>query len=400
MRKFARLNTRTGGKGSDAWDIHFRATELQQQGQEAIILTVGQELDGVAPGQAVDVAIAGLHSRRYMYSDINGEVGLRRAIAENFTRESGVAIDETNCAIFSGAQNSLFTTSLCILETGDEVILIEPFYVTYPATFTVGGAKLVQIPTGPQNNFQFDPDMIRSRITRKTKAIVMNSPNNPSGIVYDWESVKELAKICEQNGIWLISDEVYSTLAEPGTHRSPASVPGGMDFCITISSISKSHRMPGWRIGWVIANDTLIHHLNKLSLCMAYGFPQFIQDAAEAAIRHTDQISPVVRSELNRKRKLVISRMENIEGVAVQGSNIGMFVILDVEGIGLPAIQFAEQLFNEHRVALLPCDPFGDSCGQYLLRISVGEAESKLITACERIEQFVSEYRKRTWKRV
>ena len=147
MRKFARLNTRTGGKGSDAWDIHFRATELQQQGHETIILTVGQELDGVAPGQAVDVAIAGLHSRRYMYSDINGEVGLRQAIAENFTRESGVAIDETNCAIFSGAQNCLFTTSLCILETGDEVILIEPFYVTYPATFTVGGAKLVQIPT-------------------------------------------------------------------------------------------------------------------------------------------------------------------------------------------------------------------------------------------------------------
>ena len=384
--KFTELAKRVSGDGADAWDVHFEAVERQRSGRQTVILTVGQETSEPTPSLIVDAAFESLKAGRHHYSEISGEPELRSAIADVYTRDFGSKVTDSNCAVFAGAQNALFATSLCVLESTDEAIIIEPYYATYPATFAAGGARLVTVATNAQNNFQFDVDAIHKKISDRTRAIVINSPNNPSGVVYDRIRVEELLDLCRANDIWLISDEVYATLAAPGSHFSPASLDPEFQHCITISSISKSHRMTGWRLGWAIAHPSVVRQLHDLSLCMAYGLPMFIQDAAVTAVRAMDRISTKVRNEIDDKRAFVSSLLQDIEGISVRGSQVGMFVIIDVRDLGVDDKAFAWRLLDDFEVAILPCTAFGKS-GKYLLRINVGDFEFKLQHACEKIRE-------------
>ena len=391
-RRFSSLAERVGGGGADAWEVHMEAVDRQRSGEDIVILTIGQEMLEPTPDPIVDAAVASMRSGRHHYSEISGEPDLRSAIAEDFFRQTGFRVAPSNCAVFAGAQNALFAAALCTLGPGDEVIVIEPHYATYHATFTAGGAKFVPVRTSPLRDFQFDPDAIRSKVNKNTRAIVMNSPNNPAGIVYDLWRVRELVEICKNSNLWLISDEVYSTLTEPGTYVSPATLPDAFSTCITVSSISKSHRMTGWRLGWVVATEDVIQQLHNLSLCMAYGLPMFIQDAATYAVGETARFSSQVRAEINAKRNFVVSHLENIEGVRVRGSSVGMFVLLDVRDLGVSDKEFAWHLLDNYSIAVLPCDAFGQSSSG-LVRINVGDSEANLQRSCEMIHACARELR-------
>jgi len=395
QNRFSELAKRVGGDGADAWAVHMEAVERKRKGDDVVILTIGQETVAPTPAPIVEAAVESLRSGRHHYSEISGEPDLRAAIASEFARLTGVPVSTGNCAVFAGAQNALFASSLCTLGPGDDVIVIEPYYATYHATFTAGGARLTRIHTDPLKNFQFEPAHLQSKLTDKTRADVINSPNHPAGVVYDKWRVRELVRICKENGLWLISDEVYSTLAEPGSFSSPASVPGAFDICVTVSSVSKSHRMTGWRLGWVVASEELISHLHNLSLCMAYGLPMFVQDAATYAISKTVPISNQIREHINRKRSMVISQIEKIEGISVRGSTVGMFVLFDVRRLGVPDKEFAWHLLNDYDIAVLPCDAFGQS-GAGLLRINVGESEDNLRRSCEMIRRCVADFRNKS----
>ena len=392
MEHFSSLTNRIAGKGSDAWAIHMEATDLELQGRDILKLTIGQESDQSTPSFIVEAAVENLRTGTHGYSELRGEPELRQAIVDNFNHSTGLQVGLENCFVFSGAQNALFSTSLCALEAGDEVIIIEPYYATYPATFTAGGAALVQVPSNPKENFQFDPQRVRDAVSSKTRAIIVNSPNNPGGIMYEWDHLKEVVEICANHGLCLISDEVYSTLVTPGTYRSPVSLPGALDFCITISSVSKSHRMSGWRLGWSIANEAMTERLFKLSLCMSYGLPGFIQHAATVAVRQSEQTSALVRNQLDQKRNTAIRELSDIEGIQVRGSQVGMFVVIDIEDLGTTSIEFSQRLLREYSIAILPCDGFGESCGNYLLRLCIGETEDQLARAYEMIRRCAADF--------
>ena len=387
--KFTNLTDRVGGKGSDAWAIHYSAIERKRNGEEIIVLSIGQEMLEPTPQIIIDSAFTSLKNARHHYSEIGGEPELTRVIAERYSKAFGIPISQSNCAVFAGAQNALFATSLCTLEPGDEAIVIEPHYATYPATFSAGGARVVPVTTLPERDFMPTTQDVLLKITDRTRAIVINSPHNPSGVVYDAEFMETMIDVCKRNDIWLISDEVYASLVAPGTFRHPASMPDAFDNCITISSVSKSHRMTGWRIGWVIAQQPLIERLFNLSMCMSYGLPMFIQDAAVTAIRNTDEISARVRNDIDCKRQKVISMLNEIDGMVIRGSKVGMFVTFDVRNWGLTATEFAWRLLDEYQVAVLPCRAFGKS-GEGILRMNIGESESNLKSACECIGALAS----------
>ncbi len=372
------------GRGADAWKIHYTAAERQRNGEPIILLTIGQEASETTPTVIVDAVIDSLQQGRHHYSEISGEPNLRRALSERYTQQLGLAVSPDNCAFFAGAQNALFAASLCTLERGDEAIVIEPYYATYPATFSAGGAELSFVATLPENDFMPSVEDIAQKITRRTRAIVINSPQNPTGVTYEAAFVQQLIELCRRHRLWLISDEVYASLVEPGQFQSPAALPGAFEHCITVSSLSKSHRMPGWRLGWIVAQEELVARLFNLSLCMAYGLPMFIQDAAVAALRHTDEIGIQVRREVNQKRNRVIAMLEQSSGIIVRGSKVGMFVTFDVRNLNISAVDFAWQLLDEYQVAVLPCRAFGDS-GRGILRINIGDSEENLTAACERI---------------
>ncbi|MDE0310402.1 MAG: pyridoxal phosphate-dependent aminotransferase [Acidiferrobacterales bacterium] len=381
---FTGLTERVGGKGSDAWEVHYAAIERQRQGADIVILSIGQEMIESTPDVIVEACYSSLKRGRHHYSEIGGEPDLREAIAKRFSDESGLTVSAANCAVLAGAQNALFAASLCTLQHGDEAIIMEPYYATYPATFSVGGADVTSINTRAEDDFMPRIDEVEKSISKRTRVIVVNSPHNPSGVVYDQDFMQAMVDICRSRNIWLISDEVYSCLLPPGSHHSPATLPDAFDCCITVSSLSKSHRMTGWRLGWIIASEPVIEKVFNLSTCMSYGLPMFIQDASVTALEHTDRIANAVRDEIDRKRNMVISRLGQIDGINIRGSRYGMFVIFEVRDLGISGIDFAWRLLDEYQVAALPCDAFGASA-EGLIRINIGESESNLLTACERI---------------
>lgn len=387
--KFAALTEHINRDRIDAWAVHNRATARIADGESIIMLSIGQEGDEQTPEDIVDTALHSLNSGRHHYSQVEGEPALRAAIARYHTQLTGQTVSADNCTVHTGAQNALFSVAMCLLQSGDEVIMSEPHYTTYPATLTASGAHPIRLPVSADNDFVLDPEAVKQAITSKTRMIVLNSPSNPLGTLHTREQYEAVLSLCLENDIWLVSDDVYLPLVEPEHRVSAASLPGADKVCVTICSLSKSHRMTGWRVGWVVAPLALAEHLGRLSLCMHYGMPPFIQDAARKALE-SDDISATVRAAMRERRTLIHQTLSPANGVTLFDSGVGMFVVLDVSATGMSAETFATQLLERHNVSTLPCDGFGPA-GKFLLRVGLCVDGNQLRTACERINKFMRE---------
>lgn len=387
--RFASLTNRIAGASTDAWEIHNRATDRVNAGEDIIMLSIGEESDRVTSESVVATAVDALHGGRHHYTPAQGLPALRENIARYHHHMTRQSVQASQCTVHSGAQNALYALAQCLLEPGDEVILSEPYYTTYPATFTSSGASAISLAVTSENDFLPDPQTILNAITPSTRAIVLNSPSNPLGSIYSREQYEPILNACVEQDIWLINDEVYAGLLEPDQRFSPASLPGAEQVCITVSSLSKSHRMTGWRVGWTVAPLELAQHLTNLSLCMHYGLPAFIMDAATTALQDYDTAKEI-RSSMRQRRKVLHELLQTGEKVSIYDSGSGMFVLLNVLETGLSAKEFASGLLNKHAVATLPCDGFGPS-GKYLLRVGLCVDTGPLTEACKRINQYLTE---------
>ena len=387
--KFSSLTERIAGESVDAWDVHYEGLARREAGEDIIILSVGQETEERTPDVIVDSAIASLKAGRHHYTQVQGSMDLRKAIAKRHCELTGQIVNENNCAVFAGAQNALFAAAQCVLEHGDEVILVEPYYTTYTATFTASGAKLVGVPVKSENNFQVDPDDVINAITERTRAIVLNTPNNPVGAIYSAAQLTPLLSACVEKDIWLINDEVYQELLLPEDRVSPASLPGADKVGVTVSSLSKSHRMTGWRLGWIIAPTSMIEHLYNLSMCMAYGLPEFIMDAAVTAFESGTSTADDVRKNMDGRRKIVEHYLSDAGDMKLFSAAGGMYVVLDIRALPVSSLDFAQQLLDNYDVSVLPCDGFGET-GKGLIRISLCAPDEVFKVACQRIIQYVS----------
>ena len=384
--KFSSLTERIAGDSVDAWEVHYAGLARKEAGEDIIVLSVGEEREEFTPVHIVDAAVASLRAGRHHYTPVNGNPDLRRAVAERHFQLTGRRVGEFNCAIFAGAQNALFAVSQCLLEKGDEVIFPEPCYTTYPATFGASGAAPVSVPVKFENGFQIDPDDIRNAVTPRTRAIVLNSPNNPVGAVYTREQYAAVVRMCVEKEIWLINDDVYQELLDDSERANPLGLPDAGRVCITVSSLSKSHRMTGWRLGWVIGPDALMGHLYNLAMCLSYGLPAFIQDAALAALASGTATAREVRGKLDRRRRILLAQLGDVRGLNLFSAEGGMFVVFDIGALPVSAREFARRLLARHDVAILPCDGFGVSGGcADLLRVSLCVDDARLVEACGRI---------------
>ena len=256
---------------------------MQAEGKDVLLLSVGDP-DFDTPAPIVEAAIDSLRDGHTHYSDVRGKLALRQAIARRHQQRSGQAVSADQVTVLAGAQCALFCVAQCVLDPGDEVIVAEPMYVTYEAVFGACGATVVPVPVKPENGFRVCPEDVAARITPRTRALALNSPHNPSGASLPRATWEALAELCIAHDLWLISDEVYSELLYDGEHVSPGSLPGMAERTATLNSLSKSHAMTGWRVGWVVGSTALAGHLENLALCMLYGSPDFIEDAAVAAL--------------------------------------------------------------------------------------------------------------------
>ena len=385
--RYSSLVDRMVGPGVAAWDIHYAAIAAQRAGRDVIVLSVGDP-DFATPDFITDAAVSALRDGDTHYSDVAGKPSLRQAIAELHERRFGQKVGAGNVIVVAGAQNGLFAAAMCLLEKGDEVITFDPVYVTYEATLKATGAVLVGVPTRPENGFRPLAADIAAAITPRTQAIFLANPSNPTGVVLDRDELLAIAELAAAHDLWVVVDEVYEGLTFEREHQSFAALPGMAERTLSIGSLSKSHAMTGWRAGWIVANETLVGHLENLALNMFYGLPGFVQEAALAAVERHDEVVATMREIYRRRRDLVVAALSDCPRLKVLSPEAGMFVMVDVRETGLSSLDFSWQLFHATGVSVLDAAAFGPQA-QGFVRLSFGLSDESMAEACARIIRFV-----------
>lgn len=380
------LTRRLDVASARVWDIHYQARERCEAGEDVILLTVGDP-DFETPPAIVDEAERSLRRGRTRYSPTAGEPLLRAAIARHHQRITDQPVSAENVAVFAGAQSALFASVLCLADAGDEIAVFEPRYVTYDGVIDTPGAVRVDVPLAAPQGFRFDPDALGRAVTPRTRAVLLNTPHNPTGIVAAREELEAIAAIAKRHDFWVLSDEVYASLTYDAPHVAIASLPGMADRTVTINSLSKSHAMQGWRLGWAVGPEPLVRHLTHLIVSMVFGTPPFTQDAARFAL--TSELVEVAAMEraYRARRDLLCARINACPGLACQWPQGGMYAMVDVRGTGRSDEDFAWGLLEAEGVSVLPAATFGASAAGHV-RVSLTAPEAVLGEACDRIERY------------
>jgi aspartate/methionine/tyrosine aminotransferase len=386
--KYSSFTQRIGTAGARAWDIHHRAIEAKRAGRDVIVLSVGDP-DFATPASITAAAIEALRDGDTHYTDILGYPELRAAIAAYHTRITGRQVTPDHVATAAGAQGGLFVSAKLLFDEGDEVVTPEPMYLSYEGTIRAAGAHPVRVPMRPENGFHLDPDDLARAITPKTKAIMYATPGNPTGAMFSREILEAMARLATKHDLWVIADEVYAALTFGKPHISIASLPGMGERTITVNSLSKSHAMTGWRLGWIVGPEAFIRHAHDLGLCMQYGLPGFIQRAAIAALNEPTSIVDGMRDAYRRRRDAAMTQLNQVPGLKAHEPEAGMFMMLDVRGTGLSAYDYSMGLFEKAGVSVLDATPFGPSAEGHC-RMSFVVDEQSLTEACRRIARFTN----------
>ncbi|HWG71133.1 MAG TPA: pyridoxal phosphate-dependent aminotransferase [Steroidobacteraceae bacterium] len=383
--QYSPLVKRITGEGADAWRVHYTARLALERGEDVILLSVGDpDLDTPVP--VVDRAVESMRAGDTHYTAVTGRQHLREAIAAMHRARTGQAVGTDNVMFLAGAQNALFVTSLCIAGPGDEVIALEPLYPTYPATLEVSGARMVRVPSPAALGFRLDPAALEAAITPRTRALFFATPNNPSGVILSHEDLRVIGDLARRHSLWVVADEVYAGLAAAG--RVPSLAAEMPERVATISSLSKSHSMPGWRAGWLVGPPQLISHAEAMAQCMLFGLPGFIQEAAVTALGVSEAAESRVRDYCAARREVLRAGLEGVRGVKCFMPDAGMFMLVDVRGTGLSGYDFMCELYRTERVSVLDGGAFGRETGGFV-RVCFATDEERLREAIVRIRRFV-----------
>ena len=385
MPSLSPLAARVQVGAAEAWRVHERAVARLRAGEDVIVLSLGDP-DFATPDPILDAAVASLRGGRTHYTAARGEHELLAAIAERTARQTGVAIGVERVVFLPGAQAALYGVVACVAGEGDEVIVPEPAYATYEGVVAAAGARMVHAPLRPERDFHLLAADVEAAITPRTRAVLINTPQNPTGAAMTAAELAELVALCAERDLWLISDEVYGALTFARPHASALAAPGAEERVAVVSSLSKSHAMTGFRHGWAIAPAKLADALDWLLQSMLFGSPPFVQDAGLAALAEGDAASAAMRDAYERRARVVVDALATAPGVRVRMPEAGMFVLADIRETGLDGPTFADRLLDEEAVSLLPVDPFGPS-GRGHVRIGLAASEETLREACGRIDR-------------
>ena len=350
--------------GSDGWDVFYRARQMIADGTPVLELTQGEHDIRTNP-VILDAMHDAATSGRTGYSPVQGELPLRQAVADRIQAATGVATTAANIQITPGGQAGLFAAHHAVLDEGDTALYVDPYYATYPGTLRAVGAVPRAIRTDPNHRFQPQRATLDAAAAG-ARSLLINTPNNPTGVVYDAATLDGIAATCMDHDLWLISDEVYDTQVWQGTHTSPRSLPGMADRTLVVGSMSKSHAMTGSRIGWICGPEPAINAIFDLANNTTYGVASFVQDAALFALRQGDALEQQVAAPFRRRRALTLERLGRqnvVRAVPAQGA---MYVMLDIRATGHSGEAFANALLDAHHIAVMPGESFGQAAAGHI----------------------------------
>jgi arginine:pyruvate transaminase len=384
--RYSSLVERIAGDGANAWVTHYTAWAARERGEDVIMLSVGDP-DLETPAPVLERAIESLRASDTHYTPARGRQHLREAIAAAHRARTGQAVDADQVSFLVGAQNALFAASLCIAGPGDEVIALEPLYPSYPATLEVSGARMVRVVSPASRGFRLDLAALEASITPRTRALFFATPNNPSGVILSAADLAVIGELARRYSLWVVADEVYAGLAPGG--RVPSLAAELPDQVVTISSLSKSHAMPGWRAGWLVGPRQLTIHVEAMAQCMLFGLPGFIQEAAVTALSVADAAESRIREYCASRRDLLLAGLEGVRGLKCFVPDAGMFMLVDVRDTGLSGYDFMRELYGAERVSVLDGGAFGRETAGFV-RVCFAADEALLRQAIVRIRRFVA----------
>ncbi len=384
MEQSNKITTLLGG-GDDGWGIFLKARRMIDDGIDVIELTVGEHDIRTHPDilNAMHDAAIGGHTG---YAMVPGNTDLRQAVAARVQAHTWVPTTMDNVMITPGGQSALFSTHLAVCDEGDTALYIDPYYATYPATLRAVGAIPQTIPAHAVDNFQPRADEI-ARYAAGAKSLLINSPNNPTGVVYSRATLNGIAQVCREHDLWLISDEVYDTQIWEGEHISPRSLPDMAKRTLVVGSMSKSYAMTGSRIGWIIAPEAVIENLINLATHTTYGVPGYIQDAALYALGRGEPLEREIAAPFARRRAIsmqVLAGQNVVKHVPCMGA---MYLMLDIRATGLSGEGFADALLESEHIATMPGESFGQSAAGHL-RVAMTIEDEAFREALTRLVEF------------
>lgn len=378
--RMSRLGTET------AFVVLAKAKQLEAQGKEIIHLEIG-EPDFDTPRNIIDAAIDALRDGWTHYGPSAGLPELREAVADEVTRTRGVKVDPAEVVITPGGKPVMFFAMLALIDDGDEVIYPNPGFPIYESVINFIGAKPVPIRLREENQFRLDVDELVSVVTPKTKMIVVNSPQNPTGSVLTEEDLRAIADVSIKNNIIVLSDEIYSRTIYDGEHRSMYSFDGMPERMIILDGYSKTYAMTGWRLGYGVMPAPLAEQVAKLQTNCNSCTASFSQIAGISALKGPQTDVEAMNHEFRKRRDIVVAGLNKIKNVRCLVPDGAFYVFPNVSRAGLKSEELADRILREAGVAVLSGTSFG-SFGEGFIRISYANSIENINKALERLRDF------------
>ena len=377
---------------SDGWGVHYRARALEAAGRPVTFLTVGDH-DVLASAGIVERMIASARSGALGYAASPGTPALRAAVAARVAAVTGAPAGPENVVVTTGGQAALFAAMQAALDPGDACVLIDPWYATFPMTVRAAAGRVVSVPARPERGFAPDPAEIDAVAAASgARALLVNSPNNPTGAVYPRAVMEGVAAVCRARDLWLISDEVYDALSFDAPHLSPRSLPGMAERTLVVGSLSKSHAMTGFRIGWVAGPAETCALVADHAIAATYGAPGFIQAAALHALTAEPEAEATIAARYRRRRDAALAVFEGGDVVGAHRPAGAMYLMLDVRAACPSGEDFALRLLEEEGVAVMPGESFGPAAAGHV-RVALTIPDEALLAALRRLRAFAERVR-------
>ena len=372
--------------------VSAEAGRLKREGVDVVDFGAG-EPDSPTPDNIKKAAIKALDENFTKYTPVDGIPDIKKAICERHTTDFGTAYAPNECVTTVGGKHIIFNLMQVLVNPGDEVIIPVPYWVTYQDVVNFAYGKCVFVQTDEANGFNITAEMVEKHITPKTKAIIINSPSNPSGAVLSDEEFKRIYDVTSRKGIWLITDECYCQFLYDAKPFSIASVPGAKETVIVAGSLSKTYAMTGWRIGFGLGPKAVIDAVIKLQSHMTSNPTSIAQKAAIEALRGPQDSVQQMLAEYRRRRDFVVPRLRRIPGVECQNP-MGAFYAYPnmrqaMNKLGIKSsLELAERLLKEAHVAVVPGEAFGT---EDHVRISYATSMKEIERGLDRIDNFVQQ---------
>jgi aspartate aminotransferase len=375
---------------SSTMKVAADADRLRREGVDVVDFSAG-EPDFPTPENIKNAAIDSIHKNFTKYTPVSGTVELKQAICDHHKKVYGTAYNIKETVVCVGGKHSCFNLVQVLVNPGDEVIIPVPYWVTYKDIVNYAGGKCVFVKTDEQNGFALTAAMVEKHMTPKTRAIIINSPCNPSGAVFAKAELEKIVRLSKDKGVWAITDECYDRFLYDEEPYSLAAFADAKDTVIVAGSLSKTYAMTGWRVGFVLGPAPIIAAINKLQSHTTSNPTSISQKAALEALRGPQDSVPLMLAEYRKRRDYVMSRLRKMPGVKAQEPKGAFYAYPNVSAAfknGISnSLEFAEKLLAEEAVAVVPGEAFGTDDH---IRLSYATSLKELERGLDRIERFIA----------